>query len=185
MIEAIKKDAQKRMDKSVDSLKSELVKVRAGRANPAILEHVMVSAYGTSTPLNQVASLGASDARTITVTPWDKNLVSEIEKAIMKADLGLNPTSAGQIIRVPLPPLTEERRKELVKQVKEEGENAKIAIRNIRRDANQALKDLVKDKSITEDEERGAQAKVQKLTDDAIKQVDLLVERKDSELMEV
>ena len=157
MIDDIKKEAIARMAKSLDSLRQELVKLRTGRANPSLLDHVMVSYYGNDTPLSQVASVGVADARTLLVTPWEKNMVGPIEKAILKSDLGLNPASAGTTIRVPLPPLTEERRRDMVKIVRHEGEGARVAIRNIRRDANNQLKALLKDKKIPEDAERQAQ----------------------------
>lgn len=185
MINGILNDADKRMSKSLEALKSELQKIRAGRANPALLDHVKVNCYGSETPLNQVASVSIADARTLTVTPWDKSVVQAVEKAIMSADLGLNPASAGNVIRVPLPPLTEERRKELVRQVKEESENAKVAVRNIRRDANNHLRDLLKEKSISEDEERGGQNKIQKATDKYIQLIDEQTASKEADLMEI
>jgi ribosome recycling factor len=185
MIDDIKQEAIARMVKSLDSLKQELVKLRTGRANPSLLDHVMVSYYGNDTPLSQVASVGVADARTLLVTPWEKNLIGPIEKAILKSDLGLNPASAGTTIRVPLPPLTEERRRDMVKIVRHEGEGAKVAIRNIRRDANNQLKALLKDKKITEDAERQAQDEVQKLTDRHIQDVDKALAAKEAELMEI
>ena len=185
MIDDIKKEAIARMDKSLDSLKQELVKLRTGRANPSLLDHVMVSYYGNDTPLSQVASVGVADARTLLVTPWEKNMVGPIEKAILKSDLGLNPASAGTTIRVPLPPLTEERRRDLVKVVRREGEEAKVAIRNIRRDANNQLKSLLKDKKIPEDVERQTQDEIQKLTDRHIQDVDKTLAAKEAELMEI
>jgi len=185
MIDDIKQEAIARMVKSLDSLKQELVKLRTGRANPSLLDHVMVSYYGNETPLSQVASVGVADARTLLVTPWEKNMVGPIEKAILKSDLGLNPASAGTTIRVPLPPLTEERRRDMVKIVRLEGEGAKVAIRNIRRDANAQIKALLKDKKIAEDAERQAQDEVQKLTDRHIQEVDKALAAKEAELMEI
>ena len=185
MINEIVKDADIRMQKSIDSLKAELAKVRTGRAHPSLLEHIMVDYYGSDAPLSQVASIGVEDARTLTITPWERPMVQAIEKAIMKSDLGLNPNSAGAVIRVPMPQLTEERRRDLVKVVKNEGENGKIAIRNIRRDANSDFKSLEKDKDISEDEERKAQDDIQKLTDKYVKEIDALVDVKEEDLMKV
>lgn len=185
MIDDIKKDSTERMAKSVDSLKQELTKLRTGRAHASLLDHLTVSYYGNDTPLNQVASVGVADARTLLITPWEKNMVGPIEKAIMKSDLGLNPVTAGTVIRVPLPPLTEERRRDLVKVVRHEGEGAKVAIRNIRRDANSQCKALLKDKKVTEDAERQAQDEMQKLTDRYIQDVDKLLAAKEAELMEI
>ena len=185
MIKEIKDDAKIRMDKSVESLKGELSKLRAGRANPALLEQVSVDYYGTLTPLSQVANVSASDSRTLMVTPWEKSMVRPIEKAIMDADLGLNPATAGEIIRIPLPPLTEERRRDLVKVVKHEGESAKVAVRNIRRDANGDFKELLKEKEISEDEEHQAMDEIQKLTDGHVANIDKIVEEKEESLMEV
>jgi len=181
----IREDAESRMQKSVESLRDDLSKIRTGRAHPSLLEHVTVEYYGSHLPLNQVASITAEDARTLAVSPWDKSLVKAVEKAIMNSDLGLNPASAGTVIRVPLPALTEERRRDLVKVVKNEGEGARVAIRNIRRDANQHLKNQVKAKEITEDDERREQERIQQLTDRYINQVDQLLEHKENELMEV
>jgi len=185
MINEIIKDAEVRMQKSIDSLKGELAKVRTGRAHPSLLEHIMVDYYGSDTPLSQVASIGVEDARTLTITPWERPMVQAIEKAIMKSDLGLNPNSAGAVIRVPMPQLTEERRRDLVKVVRNEGENGKIAIRNIRRDANSDFKSLEKEKEISEDQERKAQDDIQKLTDKYVKEVDNLVDVKEKDLMKV
>jgi ribosome recycling factor len=185
MIDDLKKEATARMAKSVDSLKQELTKLRTGRAHAGLLDHVTVSYYGSEVPLNQVASVGVADARTLLVTPWEKSMVGPIEKAILKSDLGLNPASAGTTIRVPLPPLTEERRRDLVKIVRQEGEGAKVAIRNIRRDANNQLKSLLKDKKITEDAERQTQDEIQKLTDRHVQEVDKLLAGKEAELMEI
>ena len=185
MINEIIKDAETRMGKSIDSLKVELAKVRTGRAHPSLLEHITVDYYGAQTPLSQVASIGVEDARTLTVTPWEAPLVQAIEKAIMNSDLGLNPNSAGTVIRIPMPQLTEERRRDLVKIVKNEGENCKIAIRNIRRDANSDFKLLEKEKEISEDEERNALESIQEFTDSHVKQVDELIVVKEADLMKV
>ncbi len=184
-ISDIKKNAETKMSKSVDSLKTDLAKVRTGRANPGILDHVQVDYYGNPTPINQVANITLIDGRTISVQPWEKKMVNAVEKAIRDSDLGLNPSSVGDIIRVPMPPLTEERRKEMVKLVKTEGEDAKIAVRNIRRDANEYLKKMVKDKACSEDEERRAQDDIQKLTDRYVKQIDALLVEKEKEVMTV
>jgi len=181
----VKNNTQQRMNKSIETLKADLAKVRTGRAHTGILDHVQVDYYGTPTPLNQVANVTLLDARTISVQPWEKKMLSAIEKAIRDSDLGLNPSSQGDIIRVPTPPLTEERRKEMVKLVKGEGEDAKIAIRNIRRDANEALKKMVKDKACSEDDERRAQDEVQKLTDKFVVDIDKLVGEKEKEVMTV
>jgi len=184
MIEDIKKDARIRMAKSLDSLRSELAKIRTGRAHPSLLEHVHVDYYGSNVPIGQAASVSIEDARTLAVTPWDKNMVQPIEKAIMSSDLGLNPNNAGMTIRIPLPPLTEERRIALGKIVHQEGENAKIAIRNIRRDANHHLKELLKEKEISEDQDHRAEQEIQQLTDTNVKQVDEIVAVKEQELLE-
>ena len=184
MIEDIKKDTTTRMSKSVEALVHELAKVRTGRAHPSLLDHIHVEYYGSEVPLSQVANINVEDARTLTVTPWEKPMVSVVEKAILTSDLGLNPMSAGTVIRVPMPPLTEERRKDLIKVVRHEAEGAKVAIRNIRRDANHDLKELVKDKLISEDDERRALDVVQKLTDQHIKQIDDLLVEKEKDLME-
>lgn len=185
MIEDIKKDADGRMGKSVESLKSELKKIRTGRAHPSLLDHIVVDYYGADTPLNQVANINAEDSRTLTVVPWEKTMVSAIEKAIMNSDLGLNPATAGEVIRVPMPPLTEERRRDLVKVVKAEAEGARVAVRNIRRDANSDLKELLKEKEISEDDERRAADDVQKLTDSHIAEIEVILSEKEKELMEV
>ncbi|GAB2654541.1 MULTISPECIES: ribosome recycling factor [Vibrio] len=185
MINEIKKDAQERMEKSVEALKNNLSKVRTGRAHPSLLSGLSVEYYGAPTPLNQVANVVAEDARTLAITVFDRELTQKVEKAIMQSDLGLNPMSAGTIIRVPLPPLTEERRKDLVKIVRGEAEGARVAVRNIRRDANSDLKALLKDKEISEDEERKGQDEIQKLTDVAVKNVDDVLAAKEKELMEV
>lgn len=181
----IKTNADQKMQKSIEAFKANLAKIRTGRANPGILEHIMVDYYGNPTPISQVANLGLADARTINVTPWEKNMVAVVEKAIRDSDLGLNPATQGVVIRVPMPPLTGERRKELTKVVKSEGEETKIAIRNLRRDANEHLKRLIKDKEISEDEERRAQDEIQKLTDRFVADVDKLVVEKDKEIMTV
>ncbi len=183
MLNEVKKDAQTRMTKSVDALKQDLQRLRTGRASTSLVEHIKVNYYGSDVPLTQVASVSVADSRSLTITPWEKPMVQAIEKAILGSDLGLNPTTAGTIIRINLPPLTEERRKELSKHVSHEGENAKVAIRNVRRDAMHRIKELLKDKSITEDEERKAEDEVQKLTDKFVKDVDTVVKSKEDELM--
>lgn len=185
MIDEIQQDAEQRMKKSVEALKGELTKLRTGRAHTSLLDHVTVDYYGSEVPLSQVATVAIADARMLTVTPWEQNMVGAVEKAIMKSDLGLNPASAGKVIRVPLPPLTEERRKDMIRIVRQEGENARIAIRNIRRDANSDFKSLLKEKEITEDEERQAEDVIQKLTDKYIKEVDVVLEAKEQDLMEI
>ncbi|KTD06581.1 ribosome recycling factor [Legionella gratiana] len=185
MINEIKQDSEKRMKKTIESLQIDMSKIRTGRANVGLLDHIQVDYYGNLTPLNQVANVSASDSRTILVTPWEKSMVSAIEKAILTSDLGLNPSTAGSAIRVPMPPLTEERRKELIKVVRNEGEQGKVSIRNIRRDANSQLKELVKDKSISEDDERRAVEAIQKLTDKYILEVDALLAEKEKDLMAV
>ncbi|MDX1252247.1 MAG: ribosome recycling factor [Gammaproteobacteria bacterium] len=185
MIENIKKNATARMAKSIDALKDELTKIRTGRAHPSLLDHVMVLFYGNEVPLAQAASVSAADARTLTVTPWDKNMVPVIEKAILTSNLGLNPVTSGTVIRVPLPPLTEERRRDMTKVVRAEGEAGKVAIRNIRRDANAELKEMLKKKEISEDEERRAQDDIQKLTDKYIAEVDKALAAKEADLMEI
>ena len=185
MSEAIIKDADQRMNKTMETLRHDLAKVRTGRAHPSLLEHIHVSYYGSEVPLNQAANISVQDARTLAITVWDKSMVQEVEKAIMNSDLGLNPMTAGEVLRVPLPPLTEERRKELIKVVRGEAEKARVAVRNIRRDANNHLKSAVKDKAITEDEERRAEERVQKITDAHVADIDKMLEEKESELMEV
>lgn len=185
MINDIKKDAEKRMQKTVETLKHDLTKIRTGRANAGLLDHVQVDYYGNMTPLSQVANVTSSDSRTLTVTPWEKSMVAAIEKAILNSDLGLNPATSGSAIRVPMPPLTEERRKELIKVVRAEGEQGRVAIRNVRRDANNQLKDLVKDKQISEDDERRAADLIQKLTDKYIADVDSTLADKEKDLMEI
>ncbi|MDO8704637.1 MAG: ribosome recycling factor [Sulfuricaulis sp.] len=184
-VENIKKDAETRMVKSVETLKSDLGKIRTGRAHPGLLEHIRVDYYGNKSPLSQVANVAVGDARTLTVTPWDKNTVQAVEKAIRESDLGLNPMTAGGVIRVPLPQLTEERRKDLSRHVRSEGENAKVAIRNIRRDSNQHLKDALKKKLITEDDDKRSEEAVQKFTDRFINEVDKLVSAKEKDIMQV
>jgi ribosome recycling factor len=181
----VKKNADQKMHKSIDTLKADLAKVRTGRAHVGILDHVTVEYYGNPTALSQVANVTLIDARTIGVQPWEKKMVAVIEKAIRESDLGLNPATHGDVIRVPTPPLTEERRKEMVKLVKSEAEDAKIAIRNIRRDANEALKKLLKEKACSEDDERRAQDEVQKLTDKFVLEVDKLVAEKEKEVLTV
>ena len=181
----VKKNTDQRMHKSIDTLKADLAKVRTGRAHAGILDHVQVDYYGNPTMLSQVANVTLIDARTIGVQPWEKKMIGAVEKAIREADLGLNPSTQGDMIRVPTPPLTEERRKEMVKLVKSEAEDAKIAIRNIRRDANEGLKKLLKDKACSEDDERRAQDDVQKLTDRFVTEVDKLVAEKEKEVLTV
>jgi ribosome recycling factor len=185
MISDIHKDAQARMNKSVDALRHDLVKVRTGRASTAIVEHIKVNYYGSDVPLSQVASVAMTDARSLTITPWEKQIVGAVEKAILASDLGLTPNTAGTVIRLNLPALTEERRKDLSKHVHGAGEDAKVAIRNIRRDANHHVKELLKDKQITEDESARSEADIQKITDKAIKDVDDVVRAKEQELMAV
>jgi len=185
MINEIQQDAQLRMTKSIESLKNEFSKLRTGRAHVSLLDQIEVEYYGTPTPLNQVASVTATDARTLTVTPWEKPMVAIIEKAILTSNLGLNPATAGMAIRVPMPPLTEERRKEMIKVVRGEAEQGRVAIRNIRRDANNQFKELVKEKEISEDEERRASDSIQKLTDKFIAEVDSLLASKEQDMMEV
>lgn len=185
MIDEIAKDADQRMARSVENFQHELGRLRTGRAQPGILEHIQVEYYGAKVPLVQAANITVEDSRTLAVTPWEKHMVPVIEKAILGSDLGLTPMSAGQVVRVPLPALTEERRKDLVRVVKQEAEQARVAVRNIRRDANSDLKDLVKEKEITEDEERAGQERIQKLTDRHIAEIDRILESKEQELMEV
>ena len=185
MLQEIKKDADERMKKSVEALRSELKKLRTGRAHTSLLDHVTVEYYGSEVPLSQVANIGVEDSRTLTITPWERQMVQAVEKAIMTSDLGLNPNSAGNVIRVPLPPLTEERRRDMGKVVRHEGENAKVAIRNIRRDALHSVKELLKEKEITEDDDRRAHDEIQQLTDKHIEVVDKVVAEKEQELLEV
>lgn len=179
------KDADARMKKSVEAIREEMAKIRTGRASTALLDHLKIEYYGNPTPLNQVATVSVSDARTLAVAPWDKSIIASVEKAILESDLGLNPITAGEVIRIPIPPLTEERRVEMTKLVRAEGENGKVAIRNIRRDANHHLKELLKNKEIAEDEEKKALDESQKLTDQYVDQLDKIVADKESEIMEV
>jgi ribosome recycling factor len=185
MIADVKKTAEQKMHKSLEALKTDLGKVRTGRAHTGILDHVTVDYYGTQMPLNQVANLTLIDARTIGISPWEKKMGPVIEKAIRESDLGLNPSAQGDLIRVPMPALTEERRRELIKVVKGEAENAKVAVRNLRRDANHHLKDLLKQKAVSEDDERRAQDEIQKLTDKFIAEIDKLLAAKETDLMAV
>jgi ribosome recycling factor len=185
MIEAIKQDARERMGKSIEALKKSLGKVRTGRAHPSLLDHLTVDYYGSQVPISQVANIGVEDARTLTVTPWEKQMVQAIEKAIITSDLGLNPATAGMVMRIPMPPLTEETRRNLVKVVRQDAEAAKVAIRNIRRDANHDLKELLKEKEISEDEDRKAQEDIQLITNQHITDVDKVVASKEAELMEI
>jgi ribosome recycling factor len=185
MIDDVKNDAQTRMQKSVETLRHDLTKLRTGRASTGLVEHLKVNYYGSDVPLSQVANVAIADARTLTITPWEKNMVGPVEKAIHASDLGLTPNTAGQLIRINLPALTEERRKELSKHVAHEGENAKVAIRNIRRDAIHQVKELLKSKQISEDEERRAEDDIQKITDRFVKDVDGVVKAKEDELMAV
>lgn len=185
MLQEIRKDAAERMAKSVEALRGELKKLRTGRAHTSLLDHITVEYYGSQVPLSQVANVGVEDSRTLTITPWDRQMVQVVEKAILTSDLGLNPTTAGTVIRVPLPPLTEERRRDMTRVVRHEGENAKVAIRNIRRDALHQVKELLKEKQITEDDDRRAHDDVQQLTDKHIGLVDKVVEEKEQELLEV
>ena len=185
MIEDIKQDAHNRMNKSIDAFKIELTKIRTGRAHPSLLNHIIVDFYGSDVPINQAANITVEDARTLAVTSWDKSMVPVIEKAIISSDLGLNPSTAGTVIRVPMPPLTEERRKELVKVVRELAENSRVSVRNIRRDANHDLKTLAKDKDISEDEEHKGQDLVQQVTDQATDEIESLLQAKEKDLMEI
>ena len=185
MIADIKKNVEQKMHKSLEALKTDLGKIRTGRAHTGILDHVMVDYYGSPTAVNMVANVTLTDARTIGVQPYEKNMIGPIEKAIRDSDLGLNPATNGEFIRVPMPMLTEERRRDLIKVVKSEGEDAKVAVRNIRREANEQLKKLLKDKAVGEDEERRAQDDVQKLTDRSIAEIDKLLQQKETELMAV
>lgn len=185
MINDLKQDADSRMQKSIESLKQALSKIRTGRAHPTLLDHLMVDYYGSDVPIKQVANITAEDYRTLAVTPWEKTMVGPIEKAIMKSDLGLNPATSGIVIRVPMPALTEERRRDLVRVVRKETEGARVAIRNIRRDVNSDLKELLKEKEISEDDDRGAHEDIQKLTDKYIAEAEKLLATKEAELMEV
>ena len=185
MIEEILKDAEERMNKTLKALRTELSKIRTGRAHTSLLEHISVNYYGSQVPLNQAANINVLDARTLGVSPWDKGMVADIEKAIMNSDLGLNPVTTGTVMRVPLPALTQERRKELTRVVRSEAEKSKVAIRNIRRDANHHIKEMLKEKLITEDEDRKQEDKIQKITDAHIKDVDDILRAKEMELMEI
>ena len=185
VIDEIKEDAQERMAKSIEALKNNLNKIRTGRAHASLLDNIVVDYYGMETPLNQVGNISVPDARNLSITVFDKGMISAVEKAIMKSDLGLNPQSNGTLIRIPLPPLTEERRKDLVKVVRGEAEGGKVAIRNIRRDANSDFKSLLKEKEISEDEHHQAEDAIQKITDTFVKQVDELLANKETELMEI
>lgn len=184
-IPEIRTGAQQKMDKSVEALRHDLAKIRTGRAHTGLLDHIQVDYYGSMMPLSQVANVGLGDARTITVQPWEKKIVPVVEKAIRESDLGLNPATVGDLIRVPMPALTEERRKELTKVVRHEGENAKVAVRNLRRDANTHLKELLKKKLVSEDDERRAQDEIQKLTDRHIADIDKLIGEKEKEILTV
>lgn len=181
----VKKNAEQKMQKSLEALKADLGKIRTGRAHTGILDHVMVDYYGSPMPIPQVGNVSVLDARTLGVTPWDKKMVGPVEKAIRDSDLGLNPSSQGDVVRVPMPPLTEERRKELIKVVKHEGENARVAVRNLRRDANHSLKELLKAKTISEDQERRTEEEVQKLTDRYIAEIDKVLHAKEADLMAI
>jgi ribosome recycling factor len=185
MIADVKKSAEQKMQKSLEALKADLGKVRTGRAHAGILDHVMVDYYGSPMPINQVAGVSLLDARTLSVSPWEKKMLSAIEKAIRDSDLGLNPSSMGDLIRVPMPALTEERRKDLIKVVRSEAENARVAVRNVRRDANSSLKDLLKEKAISEDDERRAQDDIQKLTDRFVAEIDKALQAKEADLMAI
>ena len=185
MLNEIKTDARDRMAKSVASLKQELTKIRTGRAHTSLLDHITVEYYGSQVPLNQVSNVNVEDPRTLTVTPWEKQMVQVIEKAILNSDLGLNPATAGTVIRVPLPPLTEERRRDLIRVVRNEAEGGRIAIRNIRRDAISDIKDLMKEKMIGEDDERRAEDEIQALTDEYVGKIDAVLADKEAELMEI
>jgi ribosome recycling factor len=185
MIKDVKAQAEARMKKSIEALEHVFGRIRTGRANPGLLESVMISYYGTDTPISQIASIVVEDARTLTITPWEKNLVPQIEKAILKSDLGLNPATSGSVIRLPMPPLTEDTRRNLVKQAKSEAENARVAVRNLRRDANAEIKALLKDKKISEDEEKKGLDDVQKLTDKYVAEVDKTLATKEKDLMSV
>lgn len=185
MIDDIKKDADSRMDKTVRVLEEDLAKVRTGRAHPSLLDHIKVNYYGSDVPLKQAATVNVEDARTLAIQPFEQSMVKKVEKAILESDLGLNPNTAGNVIRVPMPPLTEERRRDLTRVVRHEGELAKVAVRNIRRDANGDLKDMVKEKMVSEDDERRGEEAIQKLTDQHVKKIDELLAVKEADLMEV
>jgi ribosome recycling factor len=185
MLDDIKKDAVERMQKCVVAYRNELKKLRTGRAHPSLLEHVRVEYYGNEVPLNQAANIALEDSRTLTVTPWEKNMVGPIEKAIMKSDLGLMPNTAGTVIRVPMPPLTEERRRDLTKVVRHEAENARVAVRNVRRDVMNELRDMLKEKLLSQDDDRRAQDDVQKLTDKHIADIEQVLGEKEKELLQI
>ena len=185
MIDDIKKEASERMDKSIEALGHNFNKIRTGRAHPSLLDDIRVEYYGAETPLNQMANITVEDGRTLAVTAWDKGVVPEIEKAILKSDLGLNPATAGEVIRIPMPPLTEETRKNFIKQARQEAESARVSVRNARRDAMAMLKDLLKEKEISEDEERRAQEEVQKITDKHIAGIEAALEAKEADLIEI
>jgi ribosome recycling factor len=185
MMSDIQKDAERRMQKSIETLRTDLAKIRTGRPHPSLLDHVTVDYYGSQVPLSQVANINVEDSRTLTVTPWEKPMVGVVEKAILKSDLGLNPATNGGVIRVPMPPLTEERRRDLTRVVKNEGEQAKVAVRNIRRDANSDFKSLLKDKQISEDEARGAEDAIQKLTDKYVAEIDVVLQEKERDLLSI
>lgn len=185
MINEIQSDATTRMGKSIESLKQDLMKIRTGRAHTSLLDSITVDYYGNETPLNQVANISILDSRTLSIQVWEKQMTPVVEKAILKSDLGLNPATSGDLMRIPLPPLTEETRKNLIKVVRHEGENAKVAVRNIRRDANGSLKELEKEKEISEDDERRGQDNIQKLTDKHVKEIDQILAAKEKDLMEI
>ena len=185
MINEILKDAEQRMQKSIESMRSEMAKIRTGRASAALIDHLTVDYYGTATPLNQVANISVQDARTLAVQTWEKNMVPVVERAIMEANLGLNPITAGDVIRIPMPPLTEERRKEMVKVAAAEGESGKVAVRNIRREANSDFKSLLKEKDISEDDDKRAHDEVQKITDKYVEEIDQIVSDKEAEILKV
>jgi ribosome recycling factor len=185
MIAELKKTIEYKMQRSVETLKHDLIKIRTGRAHTGLLDHIQVEYYGNMVPINQVANVTLIDARTIGVQPWEKPMVAKVEKAIRDSDIGVNPANVGEIIRIPMPPLTEERRRELTKIVRHEGEAMKVAVRNLRRDANQHLKDGVKEKAISEDEERRAEESIQKLTDQYVAEIDKLLAQKEQELMQI
>jgi ribosome recycling factor len=185
MLEDLKKDARERMAKCVQTFQSDLKKLRTGRAHPSLIEHLRVDYYGSEVPLQQVASISVEDGRTLVVSPWEKTMVQPIEKAIHKSDLGLNPMTAGTIIRIPMPPLTEERRRDITKLLRHDAENARVAVRNVRRDVMNDIKDLLKEKLVSQDEERRAETEVQKLTDKHVADVDQLLSAKEKEVMQV
>ncbi len=185
MIDQIKEDAEHRMQKSLEAVSHAFTKIRTGRAHPSILDSIRVEYYGSEVPINQIANISVEDARTLTVLPWEKPMVGNVEKAILKSDLGLNPATAGEVIRVPMPPLTEETRRGFAKQARAEAEQGKVAVRNIRRDALADIKELLKEKEISEDNERRASDDIQKITDEMVKRIDQLLQEKEADLMEV